>query len=342
MKLLERIETVYNMGSLRGLWYIGRNYLFTKQLPLHVLPYPRSIQIEPTARCNLSCRMCYYNAIKRKQGGMLSLEDFKKIIVTNFNYFHIVRLWGIGEPLLNPDIFEMIRFEKERNNIVNLSTNGMLLNGQNIKKLIDSKLDKLNISIDSVLPKEYEYIRRGASFATLKKNLTNLYELQKQSISPLKVSVTTVVMRSNIHKLIDFIPFLKKYGIQRMSIQMIQLNRSGIEFTQKEDIKSLNNTIQDLHRYEAHFKNEGITLSVPEINLSGLRKNCLWPWLETYITYDGYITSCCRNIDMSHYTCGNIFQEDFKSIWNNEKYQTFRKLLRENTLPKLCQDCTML
>ena len=55
---------------------------------------------------------------------------------------------------------------------------------------------------------------------------------------------------------------------------------------------------------------------------------CLVPWFSTYITAKGKVLPCCFLTDEDH-VLGNIHEADFQTIWNGEKYQEFRRQLRE-------------
>jgi radical SAM protein with 4Fe4S-binding SPASM domain len=149
-------------------------------------------------------------------------------------------------------------------------------------------------------------------------------------------------MKSNIESLKDFVPLLRSYGIRRLAVQQVQLNRPGVEIGSEESIENVIGLRQKLRSLERHFVKHGIKISIPSINFKVKHKNCLWPWLETYITAVGDVTPCCRNNDNMHYICGNVFRDSFNSIWNNAKYRQFRRFLRENRLLGLCRDCTML
>ncbi len=94
---------------------------FEKKIILGDVPY--SLSIEATAYCNLRCTMCANRKLKRKKGYM-ELDLYKKIIdevtsvSTNFN------LWlnGYGESFLNADIFDMIKYAKDKKSRGCLST----------------------------------------------------------------------------------------------------------------------------------------------------------------------------------------------------------------------------
>ena len=95
-----------------------------------------TLQIEPTRRCNLDCKICLRRNLNETTTS-LSLKDFKKIL--NLWNFQHVALHGWGEPLLNPQLFEMIDYAGSKGVSTELTTNATLLE-KNIDKIFASGL----------------------------------------------------------------------------------------------------------------------------------------------------------------------------------------------------------
>lgn len=111
--------------------------------------HPIMAHIIPIRRCNLSCTYCN------------EYDDFSKP-VTLETMVHRVELLGRlktgvvtlsgGEPLLHPELDEIIRAIRKNATLAGLITNGYLLTADRIRKLNDAGLDYLQISIDNVMP----------------------------------------------------------------------------------------------------------------------------------------------------------------------------------------------
>jgi MoaA/NifB/PqqE/SkfB family radical SAM enzyme len=80
-----------------------------------------TLQVEATTVCNLNCEICLRKELGRPDKS-LPLGDFKRILGSGS--FRYVGLHGWGEPLLNPDLFEMVRYAESRGVSTNLTTNG--------------------------------------------------------------------------------------------------------------------------------------------------------------------------------------------------------------------------
>ena len=141
-----------------------------------LLSNPISLQIEPTTKCNLRCRMCLSPFWDRK-GMEMSFTNFKKII-DQFPLLVTINLQGIGEPLLNKDIFKMIEYCKSKKMIVLFTSNGTLINEKVAEKFVDYGLDYVIISMDGAVPETFEKIRIGANFNHVIENVKNLIAIR--------------------------------------------------------------------------------------------------------------------------------------------------------------------
>lgn len=70
------------------------------------------------------------------------------------------------------------------------------------------------------------------------------------------------------------------------------------------------------------------------------KQNCIWLFYRAYITVEGYVTPCCVISDPEVFNFGNIFEQDFKEIWNGKKFVEFRKSMIENSKNEICDNCS--
>ena len=115
-------------------------------------PYrPVAAHIIPIRRCNLSCAYC--NEYDAHSAAVPTPEMLRRIDRLAALGTGIVTLSG-GEPLLHPDLDDIISRIRLHGQIATLITNGYLLSRDRIRRLNDSGLDHLQISIDNVVPDE--------------------------------------------------------------------------------------------------------------------------------------------------------------------------------------------
>ena len=158
-------------------WIEHRGRVFLKDvLPLDT---PFKIEVEPTSACNFKCIYCRHSTVKVKPQFM-SMEIFDKIIsgLKKFpNKIKTFNFCGIGEPLLNKNIYEMILKADEVADDVVLITNGALLTEENSNKLIETGIKTIRVSLQGI--SEEDYLKTCGYKIDFNKFLNNLEYLYK-------------------------------------------------------------------------------------------------------------------------------------------------------------------
>jgi radical SAM protein with 4Fe4S-binding SPASM domain len=309
--------------------------------PLVLKNKPVIAQIEPTSLCNLKCEMCIRDKIGVPIGSM-NFEDFKKILDKLDSLFK-VHLSGQGEPFINPDIFKMIDYANKRGITVFFTTNATKLSKEVIDKICRVEIGEIGISIDSTKKEKYEKIRKGANFEEVKNNIKNLVEELRKNGKKTILSTATVIMKNNLNEVSDFVILAKDLGIKKIGFQTMQekedyIKKYGSE-AKKQAIRDFNAELKEKIK-EAKILADKYKISL--IFDQEKSTGCIWPWRSIYITWNGYVTPCCKILDYRKPYFGNILKEDFWKIWNGESYQGYRKLLRERKAPSLCKGCSMI
>jgi radical SAM protein with 4Fe4S-binding SPASM domain len=340
MEKMNKIKLVANDMKNKG-FGSARNYFYhwhdLKGRPGAKRAEIISAQIEPTAKCNLRCPMCQHSFDKLLKPD-LDINGFLKII-DQMPYLSNLTLQGLGEPLLNPHIFLMIKAAKDRHIRVGLTTNATLLHEDHAKKIIDSGLDWMYVSLDSAEKESYEKIRVGADFESVMKNLRNFFQMKGAS-NP-DTNFWTLIMKENSSQIEGLIRLAESLGIKRIVMQNIH-NWGHADFS--KNIRTLKDGVGDAaSEMVARIKALQSNVSVEIFSHSNNRENgkCDWPWRATYITCDGFVVPCCmQGCDPQIINFGNIFQDEFKNILNNDKFQNFRnELMKEKNQPSVCLDC---
>ena len=99
-------------------------------------------------RCNLTCKHCYSVSADHDFPGELDTSELFNVM-QDLKAFRVpVLILSGGEPLLRPDLFDIARRAKEIGFYVGLSTNGTLIDGENIQRIVDLGFDYVGISLD--------------------------------------------------------------------------------------------------------------------------------------------------------------------------------------------------
>jgi radical SAM protein with 4Fe4S-binding SPASM domain len=291
-----------------------------KGYPLEV-KIPNNIMIEVTNICNLKCKMCYNQRMKRKKG-LMSFSLFKKIVdqAHELNIENI-GLYTTGESFLHPRIFEFIKYAKDKGiKYVYITTNGQALNDEKINKIIESRLDSIKFSIDAGNKEKYETLKINASWEKLIDNITKLRKMRDNKKSNLRIFASFIIMEDNFNDLIEY------KNIFSNLIDETNFSLIGNQGTQV-NVNSLypKNIISNIHNYILPKKKW---------------HPCNLLWNRLIVTYEGYLTICCIDFE-NKLIYGDLNQESLKESWNNKKIKKFReihKLKQFEELP-LCFNC---
>ncbi len=184
-----------------------------------------SISWNLTKRCNLNCDHCYLDADFR--GGFrtdeLSTEECFNVIdqIAEVNPNAFLILTG-GEPLLRPDIYDIVRYAADRKFMVVLGTNGTLINHANAKKIKEAGAHGVGISIDSMDPIKHNQFR----------GMTNAWENTTKALEILnEVGVDFLIQMSvsdmNYTEIPDVVAYAEKMGAVAFNLYFLVCTGRG-------------------------------------------------------------------------------------------------------------------
>ena len=164
-----------------------------------------------------------------------------------------------GEVFLYKNFDKLLDEIYKNNVVVEILTNGLLLNEKNINKLVRMNA-VLDFSIDSPIKETYEFIRKGASFEKLISNILLLNKIKEEMKSNAKFNINMVVMKRNYKEIPDMIKFAKKYNFQGLNLNPIFGNHNENCFTDNVDELIIKELRDKRKEYELMAKNNEITL----------------------------------------------------------------------------------
>ncbi|MCK5202772.1 MAG: radical SAM protein, partial [Desulfobacterales bacterium] len=182
---------------------------------------PKHVYLETTSRCNLRCRGCVLHRGSWEPQRDLSLEELI-MICDQLPKVERVALHGIGEPILNKELPNMIRHLKERKAFVFFNSNGILLDEICQNQLIDTGLDELRISLDASSSTGYKNVRNSDKFDLIVDNLRTFSErIKALDVSHPKLSLWYLGTRENISELPDFVRLAATLDITEVYLQRL-------------------------------------------------------------------------------------------------------------------------
>jgi MoaA/NifB/PqqE/SkfB family radical SAM enzyme len=269
-----------------------------------------------------------------------------------------VLLHGIGEPLLNPDLFRMITYLKGRGVTVVFNSDAIGLTEKKRRDLIQSGLDELRVSMDAATPETYRAIRGVATFDRVVENVTALGELKRESAVLLpKIALWFTVMKKNLEELPLFIRLAAKMSAAQVNVQRLVHYGEGLAVQDQSVYGTLTAMEETLLAEASRLSQElGVVLSASgnTTPVESLRpeererpwSGCQRPWSLSYITANGNVLPCCISPwtakDYGGLILGNALAEPFAKIWNGERYQAFRRKFETHDAPDPCRGCGRL
>lgn len=323
---------------------------------------PRVVFIEVTNRCNLLCQTCPRTFFDREPLKSLTLEEFIAI-AEQFPHMQRALLHGIGEPLLNRDLPDIIEYLVARNVEVIINSNGTLLSPDWQERLIKSGLNEYRCSIDGAKNETYARIRGANLLPKLTEGLEGLVRTKERlnSITP-RISIWCVATRENLKEMPDLVRLAARLGVPEVYLQrMVYFARSPEEqYGMALDgmaIFGKDTDYQETVIAECTLlsKDLGVDFRAsgardPMNSLAAARPEdfapwqaCLRPWTTAYITANGNCLPCCispfATDDYNSLILGNLFERPFADIWNEPLYQDFRTRLLSDHPHKACSSC---
>ncbi|MFH0973449.1 MAG: radical SAM/SPASM domain-containing protein, partial [Candidatus Micrarchaeota archaeon] len=278
---------------------------------------PVSLLIESTAHCNLRCITCPRVDMTRPLGSM-KFAFFKKII-DEAPFVYSVGLHYMGEPLLNPEIFDFIGYAKSKGiNNIYLSTNVTLLTPEKSAALLDTRIDNVILSLDGATKRTYERVRRNANYESSVRNVKAFLELREK-------------MR------------FKTGRKPHVFLQVIKTNETVKEiddFRKQWSGYDVEITCKNFCTWANQLKNaERVSKRANWYHPAGMPWHCANLWESMVVTWDGIVVPCCYDFNS---TCvlGDLKKQSVLDVWNGEPMQALRASQTGRKPVKLCAGCT--
>jgi MoaA/NifB/PqqE/SkfB family radical SAM enzyme len=334
------------------------------------------IYIEPTNRCNITCRTCMRNTWDEPMG-MMREETFARIIegLRAIGSNSTIMFAGIGEPLFHPRIVEMVSRAKALGANVELITNGTLLTNECSHQLVDAGLDVLWVSLDGATPESYADVRLGAALPEVIENLAYFRTIRKGFYQPKpEIGIAFVAMKRNIDDLPKVIALGRSVGATRFFVSNVlpytSEMREEILYTRTlKDIAYLSSVwlprltlpkvdINESTR-EAFFSalRSGCSVTFAGNNLSGANDVCTFVESGAMaIGWDGSVSPCppllhnhttflrARKRILRRHIIGNVAERDLTDLWNDPDYVAYRERVQGFAFPPctFCGGCELL
>ncbi len=310
----------------------GKRTMLADVVPLDV---PMAIQIGVTNACNLQCEFCEHSSdkfkkVKKENLDCRLVEKFVYNIKENGKKINQILLSGIGEPLVNRQIVDMVKIisESKITDRIGIISNGTLLDRHLSDSLIDAGLNVLRISLNGLSREDYrKYTGVAIDFERFYENLNYFFqkacETRKEENRDIKVYI----------KIMDYMLedtkdkkniFMEKFApiCDILNIEHLNIASPDIDYN-----KFGNRDYERSRRGTDHEKGE----------------ICPRVFYEGIISHEGQVLACCHDFWFSpnQLVMGDLRKENFLNIWNGKKFQELRlRILKGDLQGTICENCT--
>ena len=301
---------------------------------------PDYVNIDVTHRCNLRCFYCRWHSplvarrrLEKATSMDLSCDVFRELCRDlRAMGTATLQLVGAGEPLLHPNIFEMIRIAKDNRLAVLMYTNGTLLQEDRVRSLIGSGLDVLRVSLAATSSEEYVKKHPHATADEFDSILSGLRLLSRLTSAAATtgpvVELTHPIVGDGAASILAATELAGRAGCAgvRFSV-LVNFGEAGIRhFTLRDDEQE--QVRENLRGAERRGVELGVETNVEEVLLRYRigarvwdRVPCYIGWYGSFVGTDGGVHVCQR----SEVPVGTLSQNHFGEIWTNPDYTAFRR-----------------
>lgn len=281
------------------------------------LDFPNRITVELTNQCNVSCTFCPRQSVDMKIGFM-SMELYKKIIDEASDHLPVkLVIFFRGESLLHPEFIECVKYAKDKEiGPIQYATNAFELTNDMADKLLETGIDFISFSLDTLDPEIYRKSRLCGNLDISRDNVIYLSkkcdEKRKKGLQVPTLQVSTVEIEEYMPEQGKFIEFWKKY------VDIVR-----VYYEHDDNGKFRNVEVQRLLEEE-----------VPE------RKPCRKLFTDLLVYWDGQLALC--NYDWRGGLQGlNLNKMTIEEAWNSKLYEQLREAHNNGEIADdiMCQNC---
>jgi heme d1 biosynthesis protein len=309
-------------------------------------------------RCNLTCKHCYSISADHNFPNELSTSEVFKVIDDLKAFGVPVLILSGGEPLLRPDIYEISSYAKEKGFYVGLSTNGTLINEENIEQIADMHYDYVGISLDGLKETHDKFRRKQGAFEA------SLHAARLCRDNNLKIGLRFTITQDNEQDLPAMLKLMHDEKIDKFYLS--HLNYSGRGNRNRKDDATFQMTRNALDLvFETCWQDieEGINTEYVTGNndadgvylLQWVEKNHpdMTEHINTKLQQWGGNSSGVNvaNIDNLgdvhpdtywwHYSLGNVKQRPFSEIWMDTSDPMMKELKKSpRNISGRCHSCS--
>ena len=344
----------------RGLWHVWRNRrvltptklinmaLVNVQFRLkteRVLGRPYRMKIEPTNICNTRCQLCPTGiGLRGRPRGRMGFDEYRTLIDQMKRYLVAVDLSMWGDPLIVPQIYDMIRYAHRARIWTYISSNlhAFDVDANDAERLVASGLNELTCSLHGATQATFQRYQPGKSLAQVVAKVRHLVDVRRHmgSTTP-RIRLNFVVTRCNEHERREFAALAEELGCEpvfsaaSMNTRFLDQDKTlpplglGSDVLARKRREHFETWLPRDDRYVLKSYRDMQHGDYDPADYNGTKLyNCDWPWRAAVINWDGGVVTCCGRFDPAD-DMGNAIDTRFANIWNGRRYRMARRSFKK-------------
>ena len=327
---------------------------------------PYKMKIESTNICNTRCQLCPTGlGLRGRRKGRMEYSQYTELIDQLRHHLFALDLSMWGDPLVAPDIYDMIRYAHDKGVWTYISSNlhgfkieprkqrdGTLAEKDDATKLIESGLDMLTCSLHGATQETFEIYQPGKDFGDAVEKVRHIVETKKRlgSSTP-AIQLNFVVTKHNEHEIEDFKALAEELGAKpifstaSMNVRFLDKDKKLTPLGLADDVLA-KKTRDHLDDWLPENK-DYVLPAYEEMRETGEHRgeqyngekayNCSWPWRQSVINWDGSVATCCGSFEERE-DMDNVLDKPFKEVWNSEKYRLARRSFKKKLTDEQAED----
>ena len=303
----------------------------------------QALFFEVTSRCNARCEHCGSSCGDFVPKDEMTYDEIISVmddVAEHYNPKDIMFFFTGGEPLVRKDFFELTDYANKLGFAWGVTTNGMLIDEEAVKKMVETNMYSVSVSIDGLKETHEKFRKVPGSFDKILKGI----ELMHESNAIPVVQVTTCVNKKNIHELEEMHKLMKEIGIKNWRI--ITVDPIGRAKDNDELLLSPEQYKQVFNfMLEKRIEDPEMTImygcghywgNVLNTMLIGTFYTCFTGYWVASILSNGDIFGCPDIERLPELIEGNIRKDKFSDVWENG-FKRYRKI--DRTCNSKCKKC---
>ncbi len=312
-------------------------------------PACRLIAWEVTRSCNLACKHCRAEAHPEPYPGELDTAEAKALIDTFPEVGNPIIIFTGGDPMMRPDVYELIAYATAKGLRCVFSPNGTLVDPANARRLKEAGVQRCSISIDGPDAASHDVFRGvpGAFDASMR-------GIEFLKAAGLEFQINTTVTRDNLTQFKKIFDLCERIGSKAWHIFLLvpvgraaEIDEQVISAAQYEEVlhwfydfrKSTSMHLKATcapHYYRImrqRAREEGLSITPENFGMDAMTRGCLGGTGFCFISHVGQVQPC----GYLELDCGNVRTTPFPEIWRSSEY--FRQFRTQSCYTGKCGAC---